>query len=63
MRINQQLQAAIREHAAREHPAEACGVLIKTAEGREYVPCRNLARTPRDQFPPPETKKPAEAGM
>ena len=28
MRINQQLQAAIREHAASEHPAEACGVLI-----------------------------------
>lgn len=50
MRINQQLQAAIREHAEREHPAEACGVLIKTEAGREYVPCRNLARTPRDQF-------------
>ncbi|GFM48956.1 C40 family peptidase [Pseudomonas cichorii] len=50
MRINQQLQAAIREHAEREYPAEACGVLIKTESGREYVPCGNLAKTPRDQF-------------
>ena len=43
MRINQTLQAAIREHAEREYPAEACGVLIKTDQGRIYVPCRNLA--------------------
>lgn len=50
MRINQQLQAAIREHAEREHPAEACGVLIKTPKGREYLPCRNLAVSSRDQF-------------
>lgn len=50
MRINQQLQAEIRAHAEREYPAEACGVLIKTEQGREYVPCRNLAHTKRDQF-------------
>lgn len=50
MRINQKLQAAIREHAERVYPEEACGVLIKTEQGREYVPCGNLAKTPRDQF-------------
>ncbi|AVF54211.1 hydrolase Nlp/P60 [Pseudomonas fulva] len=50
MRINQSLQAAIREHAERAYPAEACGVLIKTDQGRVYVPCRNLAKTPRENF-------------
>lgn len=50
MRINQQLQAAIRAHAEQAYPDEACGVLIKTEQGREYVPCRNQASTPREQF-------------
>ncbi|WP_277592988.1 C40 family peptidase [Pseudomonas chlororaphis] len=50
MRINQQLQDAIRAHAEQAYPAEACGLLIKTAAGREYVPCANLARTARENF-------------
>ncbi len=50
MRINQKLQDEIRAHAERVYPAEACGVLIKSAAGREYVPCANLATTPREHF-------------
>lgn len=50
MIINKHLRAAIREHAEREHPREACGLLIRSAERREYVPCGNIARTPSEHF-------------
>ncbi|MDD1150412.1 C40 family peptidase [Pseudomonas sp. TNT2022 ID357] len=50
MRINKQLQAAIRAHAEQAYPAEACGVLISTTVGREYIPCRNRATTARENF-------------
>lgn len=50
MRINKQLQDAIRAHAEQAYPAEACGLLISTAGGREYVPCANLAKTDRENF-------------
>ncbi len=50
MRISQKLQDQIRAHAERAYPAEACGVLIKSAAGREYVPCANVARTDREHF-------------
>lgn len=50
MRINQQLVAAIQAHAESAYPAEACGVLIKTAEGREYVPCTNVSSDPNQHF-------------
>ncbi|HEY0289886.1 MAG TPA: Mov34/MPN/PAD-1 family protein [Pseudomonas sp.] len=50
MRINQGLQQAIKEHAEAVYPAEACGVLIKTVEGREYVRCANSATSPRENF-------------
>lgn len=50
MRISKQLQGDICAHAERVYPAEACGLLIKTAAGREYVPCANQARTPREHF-------------
>lgn len=50
MRINKQLQEEIRAHAELAYPAEACGVLIKTGTGRAYVPCTNVAATPREHF-------------
>ncbi|WP_085696269.1 C40 family peptidase [Pseudomonas sp. B26(2017)] len=43
MKISKQLTAAIQDHAQREYPAEACGLLVKTSTGREYVPCGNAA--------------------
>ena len=50
MRISKKLQNDIRAHAELVYPAEACGLLIRGAEGREYVPCRNTALTPREHF-------------
>ena len=35
MRINQKLQDEIRAHAERAYPGEACGLLVKTATGRQ----------------------------
>ncbi|WP_259474164.1 C40 family peptidase, partial [Pseudomonas syringae] len=50
MRINQKLQDAMRAHAEQSHPAEACGLVIKTEAGREYVPCGNVATNPLQHF-------------
>lgn len=38
MRISQKLQCQILAHAESVYPSEACGVLLKTDSGREYVP-------------------------
>lgn len=50
MVISKSLQAAIRAHAAESYPQEACGLLIRAAGGREYVPCENVASTPSEHF-------------
>lgn len=50
MRINQKLSQAICDHAADVFPEEACGLLIKTEGGREYVRCGNVAINPEQHF-------------
>ncbi|HDA9975299.1 TPA: Mov34/MPN/PAD-1 family protein, partial [Pseudomonas aeruginosa] len=50
MRISQKLQCQILAHAESVYPSEACGVLLKTDSGREYVPCGNLAVSDRENF-------------
>jgi proteasome lid subunit RPN8/RPN11 len=50
MRINQKLQDEIRAHAERAYPGEACGLLVKTSTGRQYVPCTNRAKSDRENF-------------
>lgn len=50
MRINQKLQDEIRAHAERDYPGEACGLLVKTATGRQYLPCTNRAKSERENF-------------
>lgn len=37
---------AIKSHAAKEYPNEACGIIIND----EYQPCRNLALNPKEHF-------------
>jgi len=50
VRISKSVYESIRAHAEREYPSEACGLLIKSGSRREYVPCTNVAVTPREHF-------------
>jgi proteasome lid subunit RPN8/RPN11 len=49
LRISQKLHDAIVEHARRDHPDEACGVLAGPAGGdrpERFIPMLNAARSP-----------------
>lgn len=37
------IERAVREHAAREYPREACGVVVNAAGGPRYLPIANIA--------------------
>ena len=41
---------AMREHAARVYPSEACGLLVKTGPALRYLACTNTAAEPTDFF-------------
>ncbi|MGA2079564.1 MAG: C40 family peptidase [Holophaga sp.] len=45
------IQAAFREHAAKEHPKEACGLVVQLPGGAlAFRACRNVHSTPLDCF-------------
>jgi len=38
------------EHSLVQHPKEACGVLIRTRQGEEFVPINNVSNLPLESF-------------
>lgn len=50
MRINKKLLTKAQQHAQDAYPKESCGLIIKTEQGRDYYPCKNVAVKPDDNF-------------
>ncbi|WP_153135182.1 C40 family peptidase [Paraburkholderia agricolaris] len=48
--MNEQIKNAIAEHALAEYPRECCGLLVLKGAHEVYVPCRNIAPKPTDDF-------------
>ncbi|CRL43721.1 hypothetical protein SGGMMB4_05253 [Sodalis glossinidius str. 'morsitans'] len=48
--MDETLLGPIREHVVREYPKEACGLIVQTATGAHYLPCRNIHPSPTDHF-------------
>lgn len=48
--LHKKTQAAIEAHALAEYPREACGLIVAAGRKEEYIRCRNLAASPREQF-------------
>lgn len=60
--MRKRLMNAIRKHVAAEYPKEACGVIIATGTGQQYIPCRNIASAPTETFTlSPDDRRRAEA--
>jgi len=60
--MREKLLAAIRKHVASEYPKEACGLIIQSGRTQTYIPCRNIADDPTQDFTlSPEDKRAAEA--
>ncbi len=48
--MEQSTLQAIQAHAVAEYPRECCGLVVATAAGEQYLPCRNTAETPSEHF-------------
>lgn len=52
--MNDQTRGLILEHAKREYPREACGLILNVHGDEVYWPCRNLAENRKDFVMSPE---------
>lgn len=48
--MNENTQAAIRDHAVQQFPRESCGLIVIKGGKETYLPCRNIAATPQEHF-------------
>jgi len=48
--MNEQIKNAIAAHALAEYPRECCGLVVLVSGNEVYVPCRNIAEKPTDDF-------------
>lgn len=48
--MRKQIISAVLAHAAAEYPRECCGLVVQNGRRQRYVPCRNLASEPTEQF-------------
>lgn len=55
------IMQAIYAHAAAQYPKEACGFVVQNGRKIRYLPCRNIAENPQDNFViPPQDYAQAE---
>lgn len=55
-------ERAIREHAEREYPKEACGLIVASGRRERYVPCRNTGDGAHFVMPPQDYAAAEEIG-
>lgn len=48
--IGPRLISAIQKHAESVYPEESCGLIVKTARHRRYIPCKNTHEKPTEFF-------------
>lgn len=48
--MRKQIISAVLAHAAAEYPRECCGLVVQNGRRQSYIPCRNLAPEPTEQF-------------
>ncbi|WP_341774611.1 C40 family peptidase [Burkholderia diffusa] len=48
--MDERIKQAIAAHALAEYPRESCGLIVGTAAGDVYLPGRNIASPPMEQF-------------
>ncbi|MDX7989152.1 peptidase P60 [Xenorhabdus sp. 12] len=48
--LRKNIVSAITDHAQAEYPNECCGLVIQNSRKQQYVPCRNTAPSPTEQF-------------
>lgn len=48
--MDERIRQAIADHALAEYPRECCGLVVRTEAGDIYMPGRNIAAAPTEQF-------------